>query len=452
MPPGTAPWAIQPFCDADSESDDANVVSHNNVFPLPLPASANRSPRISIVINGSNRTFILDTGAEVSIIPSSFLHSRSIHPLYIHRKVDRYTVHAFGGARIEIEGPYYFRINVCLISFIHPFYVLYNSTQFVAGYDLIHKARLVIDPLYNVVWSYYSAPPHLTSAISSLSHNVVTPSSHTTTSSFTTTSSTTATPSIVPTSSYNSHYHSNSRTTATASSTISNPMDVNIQTVNATDAERWLQDCLLKFACPVSLCQRTPPSVPQRTRSPSPTTSPSPRARASSLRPRAPTTTSTSLSPCADASINPCVDRPSPSSSTTLVESNDTNTVLATSAFSCSNTSIGGNIDDPFDEPHMASLFASSNVPSTLDYLHSTLPTHLQDLFNTTCQSTHLPSDIIHDIHDLLLRHQHTFATSSTDLGFCEILQHDINTGDSHPIKQSPRRPPFAAREAEDKI
>jgi len=50
------------------------------------------------------------------------------------------------------------------------------------------------------------------------------------------------------------------------------------------------------------------------------------------------------------------------------------------------------------------------------------------------------------------MRHQHTFATSSTDLGFCDILEHDIDTGDSLPIKQSPRRPPFAAREAEDKI
>jgi len=100
----------------------------------------------------------------------------------------------------------------------------------------------------------------------------------------------------------------------------------------------------------------------------------------------------------------------------------------------------------------MVSLFASSNVPSTLDYLQTTLPTHLQDLFDTTCQSTHLPSYIIHDIHDLFVRHQYTFATSSTNLGFCEILQHDIDTGDSHQSSNPPRRPPFAAREAEDKI
>jgi len=31
-------------------------------------------------------------------------------------------------------------------------------------------------------------------------------------------------------------------------------------------------------------------------------------------------------------------------------------------------------------------------------------------------------------------------------------VEHDIDTGDARPIKQSPRRPPLAAREAEDEI
>ena len=50
----------------------------------------------------------------------------------------------------------------------------------------------------------------------------------------------------------------------------------------------------------------------------------------------------------------------------------------------------------------------------------------------------------------LLHDHQDTFASSSTDLGFCPLVEHDIDTGDARPIKQSPRRPPIAAREAED--
>jgi len=44
------------------------------------------------------------------------------------------------------------------------------------------------------------------------------------------------------------------------------------------------------------------------------------------------------------------------------------------------------------------------------------------------------------------------FATSSADLDFCNILRHDIDTGDACPIKQSPCRPPLAAKDAEDEI
>jgi len=37
------------------------------------------------------------------------------------------------------------------------------------------------------------------------------------------------------------------------------------------------------------------------------------------------------------------------------------------------------------------------------------------------------------------------------DIGFCDAIQHDIETGDAKPIKQPPRRPPLAARDEEDK-
>jgi len=52
----------------------------------------------------------------------------------------------------------------------------------------------------------------------------------------------------------------------------------------------------------------------------------------------------------------------------------------------------------------------------------------------------------------MLIDHQHTFAISSADIGYCSILQHDIDTGDAHPIRQTPRKPPLAACEAEDEI
>jgi len=44
------------------------------------------------------------------------------------------------------------------------------------------------------------------------------------------------------------------------------------------------------------------------------------------------------------------------------------------------------------------------------------------------------------------------FARSPTDIGFCDLLQHDIDTADAAPIRQPPRRPPLASGTAEDDL
>jgi len=80
------------------------------------------------------------------------------------------------------------------------------------------------------------------------------------------------------------------------------------------------------------------------------------------------------------------------------------------------------------------------------------LPEHVTQLFLDTFQQDDFPIEATHGLKQLLIDHQHTFATSSADIGFCSILQHDIDTGDAHTIRQAPRKPPLAAREAEDEI
>ena len=80
------------------------------------------------------------------------------------------------------------------------------------------------------------------------------------------------------------------------------------------------------------------------------------------------------------------------------------------------------------------------------------LPEHLNVLFCQTVEGADLSHDTIKELKTLLYDHKDTFASSSADLGFCDIIQHDIDTGDACPIKQSPRRPPLAAKEAEDEI
>jgi len=56
------------------------------------------------------------------------------------------------------------------------------------------------------------------------------------------------------------------------------------------------------------------------------------------------------------------------------------------------------------------------------------------------------------DLAALLRKNAKAFATSKLDFGYCADLQHDIDTGNALPIKQSPRRPPLSARQAEDDI
>jgi len=80
------------------------------------------------------------------------------------------------------------------------------------------------------------------------------------------------------------------------------------------------------------------------------------------------------------------------------------------------------------------------------------LPAHINLLYETTVAQTRLTSDIDKQFRNVLRRRATTFAKDSTDLGFCPVLQHDVDTGDSPPIKQSPRRPPLSAGNAEDEI
>jgi len=80
------------------------------------------------------------------------------------------------------------------------------------------------------------------------------------------------------------------------------------------------------------------------------------------------------------------------------------------------------------------------------------LPDHINLLYQTTVAQTRLSTDVDRQFKDMLHRRASTFASSSKDLSFCPLLLHDVDTGDAPPIKQSPRRPPLSAGNAEDEI
>lgn len=367
MPIGTQLWALQPIVMNDEQ--DFVVLKHSRLCPLPLPTTNIRSPKTKIKINGEDHLFLLDTGAEVSILPKHFLTTLTYnHP---HR-IDTYSVKAFGGNTIIIEGPYHFYITICAVSFMQTFYVLDGSSSFIAGFDLIHNAQLVIDPIHNCLWSYLSAPATVRSAVS----NYIS-----------------STAPVPPASGMRSH-------------------------------------------------QRLEDQLPEANR-----LSDTPSAVASSLDDRTPSSNALILS----LSSGPCATLSGPRASFVP----DSQSVLPLEHGHHSMFSQDVDLVPPASTAIQALLPPDFRVFGHIHMIaptSATLPDHLQQLFQTTCANQSLSFDIVAGIHDLLLKHTDTFASCSTDLGFCNILQHDIDTADTHPIKQSPRRPPLVAREAEDQI
>lgn len=66
----------------------------------------------------------------------------------------------------------------------------------------------------------------------------------------------------------------------------------------------------------------------------------------------------------------------------------------------------------------------------------SNAPDYLSGLYCRAVQE--MTSDERQKISDLLCRYQTTFSKNDTDQGLTTLLQHEIDTGDSRPIKQPP--------------
>jgi len=96
---------------------------------------------------------------------------------------------------------------------------------------------------------------------------------------------------------------------------------------------------------------------------------------------------------------------------------------------------------------NVAVMSTSVDTP-TADSLE--VPSHLQELFDETVERSNLSLADQQYLAEVLRRNSSAFATGPMDIGFCDIAQHDIDTGDAKPIKQPPRRPALAARQEED--
>ena len=83
---------------------------------------------------------------------------------------------------------------------------------------------------------------------------------------------------------------------------------------------------------------------------------------------------------------------------------------------------------------------------SAISSLSDLLPQHLQLMFSKACE--HHSSEE-QELKHLLLEFQDTISHSDDDLGYTSLVEHAIDTGQSAPLKQPPRRPPIAVMQEE---
>ena len=91
---------------------------------------------------------------------------------------------------------------------------------------------------------------------------------------------------------------------------------------------------------------------------------------------------------------------------------------------------------------HHVSSLTTENLPSHL-------PEHLRKLLEESCNN--LDENQKDKLTHLLLKYHHCFSSSSQDLGMTDLTEHTIDTGNSRPIKQPPRRIPLAKMSEVDK-
>jgi len=73
------------------------------------------------------------------------------------------SITAFGGHLVAVEGPYVFPIVVLAHKLMHKFYVLDSPTPFIAGFDLVVAAQLIVDAVGRTV---YTSSPSTNSYVS----------------------------------------------------------------------------------------------------------------------------------------------------------------------------------------------------------------------------------------------------------------------------------------------
>ena len=108
------------------------------------------APIILVTVNSCEKSMTLDSGAEISVAPMEMIRS-FVSPIKISLSVKK--VKTFGNSTVNFFGPVFLELQICGMQLRHPFYFIDAHTPFIAGYDLMRAARLVVDVDNRMVWS-----------------------------------------------------------------------------------------------------------------------------------------------------------------------------------------------------------------------------------------------------------------------------------------------------------
>ena len=90
-----------------------------NCFPLGDDMVLARSPWVPVIVEGVRVPMLLDTGAEVTILSTSFLHRLFLGQEFPDRGR---SVRSLGGNHIAVKGPVMLTIEICCQILQHPVY------------------------------------------------------------------------------------------------------------------------------------------------------------------------------------------------------------------------------------------------------------------------------------------------------------------------------------------
>ena len=144
----TCPFArvvdvVQPFL-TESQTELPSMMM------IPSPIMDGSAPRIMVTVRSSEFSVILDSGAEMSVLPLEQVEKFQ-PPVQLPATI--HEVRTFGPSTATLFGPVPLDISLCGVQIRHPFYFVDAALPPIVGYDLMEAARLVVDVDNHLVWS-----------------------------------------------------------------------------------------------------------------------------------------------------------------------------------------------------------------------------------------------------------------------------------------------------------